>query len=70
MVAGLDDASWLTLQTPVCTGALLLPVSRERDGSCLSTHHCAQRSAMQHSPTYTVLPLAPLQKETHGTTPP
>lgn len=34
MLAGLDDVNWLPLQPPVCAGALLWPVSRDRDRSC------------------------------------
>lgn len=70
MVAGLDHMRWPTPETPACAGTLLLAASMQRDGSCPFMQRCARRSAMQHSPTHTVLPLALPQKETHSMTPP
>ena len=57
MAAGLDDVSWLTPQTPACTG-----------GFAPGGELCPE--ATQHSPTPTMLPLASARKETQGTTPP
>lgn len=59
-----------TADPGVYRGALLLATSGQREGCCPFMQRCAQRSAMQHSPTHATLPLALLQKETHSTTPP